>query len=127
MYIYLIHFFFRNSNRELNDIRFEFLLGKDTPDGIASELVGAGLVDGRDSDIIAMNLRVLIGNQSQDKPVTFALVSIYKIILLVNITTFYFNFLRFLVATVMKHQMRKCLLDLPSYHMQTEHLVTETT
>ncbi|XP_050537146.1 STE20/SPS1-related proline-alanine-rich protein kinase isoform X2 [Daktulosphaira vitifoliae] len=65
----------RNSNRELNDIRFEFLLGKDTPDGIATELVGAGLVDTLDAEVIAMNLRVLIGNQTQNKPVTFALVS----------------------------------------------------
>lgn len=69
-------YLFRNSNRELNDIRFEFLLGNDTPDGISTELVGAGLVDGRDADVIAMNLRVLIGNQTRDRPVTFALVSI---------------------------------------------------
>jgi len=50
-------------------------LGNDTPDGIATELVGAGLVDGRDADVIAMNLRVLIGNQTRNRPVTFALVS----------------------------------------------------
>jgi len=68
------YFNFRNYNRELNDIRFEFILGNDTPDGISTELVGAGLVDGRDADVIAMNLRVLIGNQSRDRPVTFALV-----------------------------------------------------
>lgn len=49
-------------------------MGNDTPDGIATELVGAGLVDGRDADVIAMNLRVLIGNQTRDKPVTFSLV-----------------------------------------------------
>lgn len=54
-------------------------MGNDTPDGIATELVGAGLVDGRDADIIAMNLRVLIGNQTKDRPVTFALVSIIKL------------------------------------------------
>lgn len=71
----LTDYFPRNSNRELNDIRFEFLLGKDTPDGIATELVGAGLVDTRDAEVIAMNLHVLIGNQTQNKPVTFALVS----------------------------------------------------
>lgn len=50
-------------------------MGNDTPDGIATELVGAGLVDGRDADVIAMNLRVLIGNQTRNRPVTFALVS----------------------------------------------------
>jgi hypothetical protein len=48
--------------------------------------VGAGLVDGRDADVIAMNLRVLIGNQTRDRPVTFALVSI-KFILLSEIVT----------------------------------------
>lgn len=62
-------------------------MGNDTPDGISTELVGAGLVDGRDADVIAMNLRVLIGNQSRDRPVTFALVSIrfiHKIITVKN-------------------------------------------
>lgn len=76
MSYYFNYIFFRNHNRDLNDIRFEFLLGNDTPDGIATELVGAGLVDGRDADVIALNLRVLIGNQTRDRPVTFSLVSI---------------------------------------------------
>ena len=64
----------RNPKRELNDIRFEFAVGKDSAEGIAAELVGAGLVDGRDIVVIAANLQKLIDTQSQCKTVTFPLV-----------------------------------------------------
>lgn len=50
----------RNAEKELNDIRFEFAAGKDSADGIATELVGAGLVDARDSQPISGNLARLI-------------------------------------------------------------------
>lgn len=66
---------YRNPKRELNDIRFEFAVGKDSAEGIAAELVGAGLVDGRDIVVIAANLQKLIDTQSQSKTVTFPLVS----------------------------------------------------
>lgn len=63
----------RNSRRELNDIRFEFLVGKDSAEGIATELVGAGLVDGRDMVVIAANLQKLITSNGQMRQVTFPL------------------------------------------------------
>jgi serine/threonine-protein kinase OSR1/STK39 len=64
----------RNSKRELNDIRFEYLPGKDSADGIAAELVGAGLVDNRDMVSIAGNLTKLMEKRDQMKNITFALV-----------------------------------------------------
>lgn len=68
----------RNAKRELNDIRFEFAVGKDSADGIAAELVGAGLVDSRDIEAIASNLHKLIESQGAIKIVTFPLVSASK-------------------------------------------------
>lgn len=70
--------YFRNDNRELNDIRFEFMMGKDSSEGIASELVGAGLVDGRDIVVIAANLQKLIDSHGELKTVTFPLVSVIQ-------------------------------------------------
>ncbi|GAB0088198.1 Serine/threonine-protein kinase OSR1 [Sergentomyia squamirostris] len=69
----------RNSNRELNDIRFEFAIGKDTAEGIATELVGAGLVDSRDIVVMAANLQKLIDNRHNMKSVTFLLNSGYGV------------------------------------------------
>lgn len=64
----------RNANRELNDIRFEFAVGKDSAEGIASELVGAGLVDTRDIVVMAANLQKLIDLRATGlKTVTFQL------------------------------------------------------
>lgn len=65
----------RNANRELNDIRFEFAVGKDTSEGIASELVGAGLVDNNDVVVMAANLQKLIDQRNTMKTVTFQLVN----------------------------------------------------
>ncbi|CAH1369538.1 hypothetical protein MTP99_010948 [Tenebrio molitor] len=63
----------RNAKRELNDIRFEFAVGKDSAEGIASELVGAGLVDGKDINVITQNLQKLIDSRDMIKVVTFPL------------------------------------------------------
>lgn len=59
----------------MNDIRFEFAVGKDSAEGIASELVGAGLVDSRDINAITSNLQKLIESRDTIKVVTFPLVS----------------------------------------------------
>ncbi|CAH0592834.1 unnamed protein product [Chrysodeixis includens] len=50
----------RNARNELNDIRFEFAAGSDSADGIATELVGAGLLDARDAAVTAQQLQRLV-------------------------------------------------------------------
>ncbi|XP_073973700.1 oxidative stress responsive kinase frayed isoform X3 [Rhodnius prolixus] len=77
---YLEHCFIlpdiKNAKRELNDIRFEFVIGKDKAEGIACELVAAGLVDPKDVSTISSNLQRLVDSQSQatkDTSITFPL------------------------------------------------------
>uniref|UniRef100_A0AAG5DEQ0 non-specific serine/threonine protein kinase n=1 Tax=Anopheles atroparvus TaxID=41427 RepID=A0AAG5DEQ0_ANOAO len=63
----------RNANRELNDIQFEFVVGKDSAEDIAAELVGAGLLDELDVAIMSANLQKLIDNRGTLRTVTFQL------------------------------------------------------
>ncbi|XP_075680458.1 oxidative stress responsive kinase frayed isoform X2 [Dermatophagoides pteronyssinus] len=63
----------RNSKRELNDIRFDFTVDKDTANGIAQELVSAGLVDGKDFEPVSQNLQKLIQDRAKMKNIVFPL------------------------------------------------------
>lgn len=65
----------RNTRRELNDIRFEFQPSKDSADGIANELLTAGLIVGDDLVSMAANLDRLITAPPVSKQLCFRISS----------------------------------------------------
>jgi len=65
----------RNTKRELNDIRFEFQPSKDSADGIANELLTAGLIVGDDLVSMAANLDRLITQPPPSKQLCFKISS----------------------------------------------------
>jgi len=65
----------RNTRRELNDIRFEFQPSKDSADGIANELLTAGLIVGDDLVSMAANLDRLITAPPASKQLCFRISS----------------------------------------------------
>jgi serine/threonine-protein kinase OSR1/STK39 len=65
----------RNTRKELNDIRFEFQPSKDSADGIANELLTAGLIVGDDLLSMAANLDRLITQPPSSKQLCFRISS----------------------------------------------------
>jgi serine/threonine-protein kinase OSR1/STK39 len=79
----------RDEKKELQDIKFDFLLNKDTVDEISHELVNAKLIDAIDMIAVSANLSKLLENYSLS-PITFPLVS--------YLFVFIFFFLMFLIV-----------------------------
>ena len=59
----------RNKQNQLKDIKFDFVVGKDTPQGVASELVAAELVSAADMVTVGANIWKLSENPSLEKVV----------------------------------------------------------
>ena len=65
----------RNGQKELNDIQFEFNRASDTVEGVAQELMSAGLIDGQDLLLVGANLTKIITSPPDHKQLVFALKS----------------------------------------------------
>jgi serine/threonine-protein kinase OSR1/STK39 len=65
----------RNGQKELNDIQFEFNRVSDTVEGVAQELMSAGLIDGQDLLLVGANLTKIITSPPDNKQLVFALKS----------------------------------------------------
>jgi len=60
-------------NQSLQDIKFEFVVGQDTPDGVSQELVAVGLIEGKDKIVVAANVSKLVDSPDFNKNVKFPL------------------------------------------------------
>ena len=56
-----VYTFFRNQERELQDIKFDFVLGTHTPLGVSMELVLAGHIQARDRASTAASMQRVLG------------------------------------------------------------------
>ncbi|KAI0983100.1 hypothetical protein GJ496_009402, partial [Pomphorhynchus laevis] len=65
----------RNKAKQLNDIKFDFDLNKDTCEIVAEELVTAGLIEGQDRIVVAFNMAKVI-EDPEHKSVVFAMPSL---------------------------------------------------
>ncbi|XP_019857619.1 PREDICTED: serine/threonine-protein kinase OSR1-like [Amphimedon queenslandica] len=55
----------RTEQNQLKDIKFDYIIGTDTADAIAKDLLAAGLLEGRELVVVAANISKLIENPSQ--------------------------------------------------------------
>ncbi|XP_013140038.1 PREDICTED: serine/threonine-protein kinase OSR1-like isoform X2 [Papilio polytes] len=67
----------RNAHGELNDIRFNFVKGKDTSEGIALELVGAGLIEPQDAILITLHLEQLLDAQASTAQIPYKTITFH--------------------------------------------------
>ena len=61
----------RNTSRQIQDIRFEFLPDRDSAEGVSNELVAAGLIVREDLEAMVDNLDQLITQPPPSRTLTF--------------------------------------------------------
>lgn len=63
----------RNKENKLKDIKFTFMCGSDTADGISEELVAAGLVTPPNKDAVKKGIQLLVNSVPEETKVIFEL------------------------------------------------------